>query len=189
MLSGMDIDSRAVALPGQDAVLFFAHVGDLTHQPDADSREHDGEHERSKVDQHAVPVIVLPVGALVSAEILEGWASRLGRPKLPLQSRSRPPEWYHPRAVIIRLRTVEFHGGSPGVFAQVFYRRSRPRFQAKPFGCGGELDPLGAADPNGAVPIDLRKAAGVPLAEYGDFRVNSWEIHVNEMGPRSQGHL
>jgi hypothetical protein len=78
-----------------------------------------------------VPVIILPVGALVSAEILEGRTSRRGRPKRPLQSRSRPPEWYHPRAVIIRLRTVEFHGGSPGVFAQVFYRRSRPRFQAK----------------------------------------------------------
>lgn len=70
-LQSVDVDRRAIAPAGKDTVLVFPQVGDLADQPHAGTGQRDGEEQRSKIDYHAVPIIVVLLSALVFLETLD----------------------------------------------------------------------------------------------------------------------
>jgi hypothetical protein len=67
-LQSVDVDRRAIAPAGKDAVLVFPQVGDLADQPHAGTGQRDGEEQRSKIDYHAVPIVIVLLSALVFLE-------------------------------------------------------------------------------------------------------------------------
>ena len=104
-LQGVDVDRRAIASAGKDAVLIFPHVGNLADQPHAATGQRDGEEQCRKIDHHAVPIVVVLLSALVFLEALDRRGRRprgVQRPGPATIARAVPPlpERYDPVVII-----------------------------------------------------------------------------------------
>jgi hypothetical protein len=114
-IDALDVNRRAIAPAGERAILILAHVGDLDRQPDAHAREQHREQQCRKVDQHAVPVIVLVSSALVLCEAFDGRRRMLRCPLRPAPAagaigRGAPGPERHD-AVVVIVGSVGCHAG------------------------------------------------------------------------------
>lgn len=100
----VDLDRRAIAPPGQGAVLVPAQLGQAVRepQPGADQRSH--EYERRGVNEHAVTVIVGLAAASVFGEIVDR------RPGRPSRTSRTAAELENPVFAIRRRRAIIGHG-------------------------------------------------------------------------------
>jgi hypothetical protein len=119
VLDGLDIDRRAIAPAGEEAILCLAHVGDLDCQPDASDRQQHGERQRREIDHHAVAIVIPLIAALVPREALDRWRWLLRSLQRPAPTRRATcgaaprPERHHPVVVIGGFGSVGCHAGVP----------------------------------------------------------------------------